>query len=135
MRISAWSSDVCSSDLEWDARARVYQQLDRSRSLRPRRRVRMSEPVPLDRVKVAIIGSGPAGLSAAARAGQLGMSHVLLEKTDHLSDTIFTYKKGKRVLGTPERLDIRSDSRFAAGARAYTPGYTDEDAANTKARV
>lgn len=43
--------------------------------------------------KVAIIGSGPAGLSAAARASGLGMSHVLLEKTDHLSDTIFKYQK------------------------------------------
>lgn len=32
-----------------------------------------------DRVRVAIIGSGPAGLSAAARAAQLGVSHVLLE--------------------------------------------------------
>src|SRR3546814_16564913 len=109
MRISAWSSDVCSSDLEWDARARVYQQLDRSRSLRPRRRVRMSEPVPLDRVKVAIIGSGPAGLSAAARAGQLGMSHVLLETTAHLSDTILQYQKGKRV----ERKRVVSGTRVS----------------------
>ena len=52
-------------------------------------------------VKVAIIGSGPAGLSAASRAGQLGLSHILLEKTDHLSETIFKYQKGKRVLATP----------------------------------
>src|SRR3546814_14598921 len=95
----------------------------------------MSEPVPLDRVKVAIIGSGPAGLSAAARAGQLGMSHVLLEKTDHLSDTIFKYQKGKRVLATPERLDLRSDCRFAEGAREYILGNWDEDAANNKVSV
>ncbi|HMO69494.1 MAG TPA: NAD(P)-binding protein, partial [Novosphingobium sp.] len=39
-------------------------------------------------MRIAIVGSGPAGLSAAARPAQLGMSHVLLEKTDHLSDTI-----------------------------------------------
>ena len=37
--------------------------------------------------RIAIVGSGPAGLSAAARAAQLGIAHVLLEKTDHLSDT------------------------------------------------
>ena len=60
---------------------------------------------------VAIIGAGPAGLSAASRAAQLGLSHVLLEKTDHLSDTIFKYQKGKRVLATPDRLDLRSDCR------------------------
>ncbi|MBL0915075.1 MAG: NAD(P)-binding domain-containing protein, partial [Sphingopyxis sp.] len=86
-------------------------------------------------VKVAIIGSGPAGLSAASRAGQLGMSHVLLEKTDHLSDTIYKYQKGKRVLATPDRLDLRSDCRFAEGAREYILGNWDEDAANNKVNV
>jgi flavin-dependent dehydrogenase len=40
------------------------------------------------RVRIAVIGSGPAGLSAASRAAQLGLSHILIEKTDHLSDTI-----------------------------------------------
>ena len=89
----------------------------------------MSEPV-----KVAIIGSGPAGLSAASRAGQLGLSHILLEKTDHLSDTIFKYQKGKRVLATPERLDLRSDCRFAEGAREYILGNWDEDAVNYKVK-
>ena len=90
----------------------------------------MSEPV-----KVAIIGSGPAGLSAASRAGQLGLSHILLEKTDHLSDTIFKYQKGKRVLATPDRLDLRSDCRFAEGAREYILGNWDEDAVNNKVNV
>jgi cGMP-dependent protein kinase 2 len=86
-------------------------------------------------VKVAIIGSGPAGLSAASRAGQLGMSHVLLEKTDHLSDTIYKYQKGKRVLATPDRLDLRSDCRFAEGAREYILANWDEDAAKNKVNV
>src|SRR3546814_19848415 len=92
----------------------------------------MSGPGPFERVKDAIVGSGPAGLSAAARAGQLGMSHVLLEKTDHHSDTIFKYQKGKRVLATPERLDLRSDCRFAEGAREYILGNWAEDAANNQ---
>ena len=65
-----------------------------------------------DRVKVAIVGSGPAGLSAAARAAQLGMAHVLLEKTDHLSDTIYKYQKGKHVMATPSNLVLRSDIDF-----------------------
>ena len=88
-----------------------------------------------ERVAVAIIGSGPAGLSAAARAAQLGLSHVLLEKTDHLSDTIFKYQKGKRVLATPERLDLRSDCRFAEGARETILGHWDEDAARSGVHI
>jgi cGMP-dependent protein kinase 2 len=67
--------------------------------------------------RIAIVGSGPAGLSAASRAAQLGMSHVLLEKTDHLSDTIYKYQKGKHVMATPSQLVLRSDIDFAAGKR------------------
>lgn len=70
-----------------------------------------------DKVQIAIIGSGPAGLSAAARAAALGLTHILLEKTDHLSDTIFKYQKGKLVMATPTRLDLRSDCDFAEGIR------------------
>ena len=67
--------------------------------------------------RIAIIGSGPAGLSAASRAAQLGLSHVLLEKTDHLSDTIYKYQKGKHVMATPSQLVLRSDLGFGAGKR------------------
>jgi len=67
--------------------------------------------------RIAIIGSGPAGLSAASRAAQLGLSHILLEKTDHLSDTIYKYQKGKHVMATPSQLVLRSDLDFAAGKR------------------
>jgi cGMP-dependent protein kinase 2 len=67
--------------------------------------------------RIAIIGSGPAGLSAASRAAQLGISHILLEKTDHLSDTIYKYQKGKHVMATPSQLVLRSDIDFAAGKR------------------
>ena len=67
--------------------------------------------------KVAIIGSGPAGMSAASRAAQRGLAHVLLEKTDHLSDTIYKYQKGKHVMATPSQLVLRSDQEFDAGKR------------------
>jgi cGMP-dependent protein kinase 2 len=70
-----------------------------------------------DRYRIAVVGSGPAGLSAAARAAQLGISHVLLEKTDHLSDTIYKYQKGKHVMATPSQLVLRSDCDFEAGKR------------------
>ncbi|MDB5738141.1 MAG: hypothetical protein JWO65_1809 [Sphingomonas bacterium] len=68
-------------------------------------------------VRVAIIGSGPSGLSAAAHAATMGMSHVLIEKTDHLSDTIYKYQKGKHVMATPSQLLLRSDLGFGAGKR------------------
>jgi cGMP-dependent protein kinase 2 len=72
--------------------------------------------------RIAIIGSGPAGLSAAARAAQLGLSHVLLEKSDHLSDTIYKYQKGKHVMSTPAQLVLRSDMAFEAGKREAVLG-------------
>ena len=67
--------------------------------------------------KVVIVGSGPAGLSAAAHAAKLGMSHVLLEKTSELSDTIRKYQKGKHVMATPAQLILRADIEFDAGTR------------------
>ena len=67
--------------------------------------------------KVVIVGSGPAGLSAAARAARRGLSHVLLEKADHLSDTIFKYQRGKHIMATPNQLALRSDVAFDAGKR------------------
>ncbi|CAH0349265.1 cyclic nucleotide-binding domain-containing protein [Sphingobium sp. CECT 9361] len=82
-----------------------------------------------DRVRIAIVGSGPAGLSAAARAAGLGLSHVLLEKTDHLSDTIYKYQKGKHVMATPSQLVLRSDFDFDAGKREKILGTWNEQAA------
>jgi CRP-like cAMP-binding protein/thioredoxin reductase/ferredoxin-like protein FixX len=88
-----------------------------------------------DRVRIAIIGSGPAGLSAAARAAQLRLSHVLLEKTDHLSDTIFKYQKGKHVMATPSQLVLRSDMEFDAGKREAILGIWDKLAASHGIKV
>jgi CRP-like cAMP-binding protein/thioredoxin reductase len=67
--------------------------------------------------KIAIIGSGPAGISAAVRAAKKGESHVLLERADHLSDTIFKFQKRKRVMATPEILPLRSDLAFEEASR------------------
>lgn len=88
-----------------------------------------------ERVAVAIVGSGPAGLSAAARAAALGMSHVLLEKTDHLSDTIYKYQKGKHVMATPSSLVLRSDFEFDAGKREAILGRWNEQAAEAGVNV
>jgi Fe-S-cluster-containing hydrogenase component 2/CRP-like cAMP-binding protein/thioredoxin reductase len=72
--------------------------------------------------RIAIVGSGPAGLSAAAHAARLGLSHVLLEKTDHLCDTIHRYQRGKAVMSTPEDLPLRADLPFKAGSREAVLG-------------
>jgi len=70
-----------------------------------------------DSVKIAIVGSGPAGLSAAAHAAELGLSYALLEAEPHLSNTIFRYQKGKHVMAEPGVLPLRSPLKFEAGRR------------------
>ena len=67
--------------------------------------------------KIAIVGSGPGGLSAAGHAAQKGVSHILLERTDHASDTIYKDQKGKLVMATPDVLPLRSDMGFEMGIR------------------
>lgn len=79
-----------------------------------------------DKFRVVIVGSGPAGMSAAGRAAQLKLKHVLLEKTDHLSDTIYKYQKGKHVMATPSQLVLRSDMDFDAGKREAILGTWDK---------
>jgi Fe-S-cluster-containing hydrogenase component 2/thioredoxin reductase/CRP-like cAMP-binding protein len=68
-------------------------------------------------VKLAIVGSGPAGLSAAATAAALGVDHVLLEAESEPCDTVFKYSKGKPVMAEPSRLPLRAHLPFAAGTR------------------
>ena len=75
---------------------------------------------------IAIVGSGPAGLSAAGRAAELGESHILLEQTDHAADTIFKYQRGKLVMATPNVLPLRSEFPFADGIREDVLGNWDE---------
>lgn len=70
-----------------------------------------------DTIKIAIIGSGPAGLSAAGRCAELGIRHLLLESQSHLADTIYKYQKGKHVMAEPAVLGLRSPVSFAAGSR------------------
>nr|MDQ3369997.1 NAD(P)-binding domain-containing protein [Myxococcota bacterium] len=52
-------------------------------------------------VDVAIVGSGPGGLSAALTCVQKGLSYVLLDKEQILASTIARYPKGKLVMAEP----------------------------------
>ncbi len=63
------------------------------------------------------------------------MSHVLIEKTDHLSDTIFKYQKGKHVMATPSNLVLRSDMTFEAGKREAILETWDNQSAEQKINV
>lgn len=69
------------------------------------------------RYDLVVVGAGPAGLSAAARAQALGLDYVLLERSDHLADTVFNYLKGKPVMAEPSAVPLRSDIPFEAGSR------------------
>src|ERR1700716_2645045 len=66
---------------------------------------------------IGIVGSGPAGLSAAAPAAELGVSHVRIEAESGISNTIYKYQKGKHVMAEPQILPLRSPLSFAAGKR------------------
>ncbi|MCB2011085.1 MAG: cyclic nucleotide-binding domain-containing protein [Geminicoccaceae bacterium] len=81
-----------------------------------------------ERFEVAILGSGPAGLSAAARAAERGLSHVVLERHDIYAQTIQRYQKGKYVMATPDNLPLRSDIGFEAGTREEILGVWGEQA-------
>ncbi len=66
---------------------------------------------------IVIVGSGPAGLSAASRARHHGNSHLLIESAPHASDTIYCYQKGKFVMAEPGNIPLRSGMSFAEGRR------------------
>jgi thioredoxin reductase (NADPH) len=52
-------------------------------------------------VDVAIVGSGPGGLSTALTCIQRGLSYVVLEKEQMIASTIARYPKGKLVMAEP----------------------------------
>ncbi len=56
-------------------------------------------------VDVVIVGSGPAGLSAAMSCQQRKLSYVVLEKDAFVASTIARYPKGKYVMAEP--YDVR----------------------------
>lgn len=86
-----------------------------------------------ERLKIAIVGAGPAGLSAAGRAayhdreqGRSTPSYVLLEGFSTFAKTIQKYQKGKHVMDEPGFLDLRSPVPFVAGKREEILGAWEE---------
>ena len=81
----------------------------------------------IERFEIAIIGSGPAGLSAASHAAELKIAHILLETEKQPASTIFKYQKGKHVMAEPAVLPLRSPMSFAAGTRENILGAWDNE--------
>jgi thioredoxin reductase len=74
-------------------------------------------PEPRADVEVAIVGVGPAGLSAAITAQQLGLSYAAIEQ-DRVLATIEAYPANKYVFFKPETMEARGGVRPAgAGAQ------------------
>ena len=67
--------------------------------------------------ELAVVGAGPGGLSAAARAADQKLSHVLLESAEKHANTVQQYQHHKHVMAEPSVLPLRSDVEFAAGRR------------------
>lgn len=70
-----------------------------------------------EQYKIVVIGAGPGGISAAAHAAELNLSHLLLEASPKIANTIQKYQKGKHVMAEPSILPLRSPIAFEAGKR------------------
>ena len=84
---------------------------------------------------LAIVGGGPAGLSAAAHAEQLGLNWLLLEASPAHANTIQRYQKGKHVMAEPALVPLRSDLPFTAGTREAVLGSWQQGIAAFGAKI
>jgi thioredoxin reductase/NAD-dependent dihydropyrimidine dehydrogenase PreA subunit len=69
-----------------------------------------------DAYDVVIVGSGPAGLSAALESKRLGLSYVVLEQGS-LIDTIRKYPRKKLLLAEPVHVPLYGDLWIADGSK------------------
>jgi thioredoxin reductase len=79
-------------------------------------------------VQVAIVGAGPAGLSAAVTARRLGLSYVAVEQ-DRVLATIEAYPANKYVFFKPETMEARG------AVRPEGPGQQREELLDAWARL
>jgi thioredoxin reductase (NADPH) len=75
-----------------------------------------------DLVDVAIVGSGPGGLSAALACWHHGLSAVVLEKESVVASTVSRYPRGKRFLAEPHGCRNLSFLPIADGSKEELVG-------------
>jgi CRP-like cAMP-binding protein/thioredoxin reductase/Fe-S-cluster-containing hydrogenase component 2 len=71
----------------------------------------------MDSLDLIVIGGGPAGLATASHAQTNGMKYILLERSDHLADTVYNYQARKFVMAEPVMIPARGELPFEAGSR------------------
>src|SRR5213593_2479576 len=71
----------------------------------------------MDSLDPIIVGSGHAGLAAASHAQTNGLTYALLERTDHIADTVDAYQARKYVMAEPMMIPARGEVPFTAGSR------------------
>jgi CRP-like cAMP-binding protein/thioredoxin reductase/Fe-S-cluster-containing hydrogenase component 2 len=84
---------------------------------------------------LVIVGSGPAGLACASHAHANGLKYVLLERVDHLSDTIYQYQARKFVMDEPTMIPARGEVPFVQGSRESILDAWDQHVAERKLNV
>jgi putative YpdA family bacillithiol system oxidoreductase len=85
-------------------------------------------------VDVAIVGSGPAGLSAGLEALRCGLSYVILEQGS-LSDTVRKYPRHKLLLAEPVQIPLYGDLWVADASKETLLQVWETIVANTGLRV
>jgi thioredoxin reductase (NADPH) len=85
-------------------------------------------------VDVAIVGSGPAGLSAGLEALRRGLSYVVIERGS-LSDTVRKYPRHKLLLAEPVAIPLYGDLWIADTSKEALLQVWETIVANTGLRV
>lgn len=83
---------------------------------------------------IAIIGAGPAGITAACSAASNNISHVLFERRE-IGNTIFDYQLRKYVMSEPGKLPLRGVVKFEAGSREQILEHWNDAISQTKVNV
>ncbi|MGQ0793527.1 MAG: NAD(P)-binding domain-containing protein [Deltaproteobacteria bacterium] len=87
---------------------------------------------------VIIVGAGPAGISAAARAEANKLKYIALEKGAVANTLDYYYQNGKFVMAQPQSIPLRSDVSFQAGSREEIldvwNGYTSKNSLKIKTK-
>lgn len=92
------------------------------------------ERTDVERLDVVIVGAGPAGLAAAMRAEERGLSYRVLER-DWLASTIRSYPKNKHVMAEPSNVELISSLWFEDCSREELLEHWHETVRDRRLRI